>query len=184
MSAQAVDDYDALRRMVPKFRAGHAWLRDADDLSYRIGAFVAPGTPITKCVRRDYAVCALANKGCNTHASVRMLTDAGNGDDAMVLTRALLETAVVFRWMMIDPAYRLDLYGLSSALSQRHWAHLVQQHFSDQPDLVAKAQGPRSPRKNPQLSKLLLEMFNTGGRGNDSPMASSSSTYSMECSRT
>lgn len=41
--------------------------------------------------------------------------------------------------MMIDPVYRLDLYGLSSKLSQRHWAHLVQEHFSDHPDVVAKA---------------------------------------------
>jgi len=32
--------------------------------------------------------------------------------------------------MMIDPVYRLDLYGLSSKLSQRHWAHLDQEHFS------------------------------------------------------
>jgi len=31
---------------------------------------------------------------------------------------------VVFRWMMIDPVYRLDLYGLSSKLSQRHWLTL------------------------------------------------------------
>lgn len=137
--AQAVENYDALRKIIPKFRSGHAWLRDADDLSYRIRASVAPGTPITKGVRRDYVVCALANKGCNTHASVRMLTDAGNGDDAMVLTRVLLETAVVFRWMMIDPVYRLDLYGLSSKLFERHWAHLVQEHFANQPDVVAKA---------------------------------------------
>jgi len=27
--------------------------------------------------------------------------------------------------MTIDPVYRLDLYGLSSKLSQRHWAHTV-----------------------------------------------------------
>jgi hypothetical protein len=40
--------------------------------------------------------------------------------------------------MMIDPVYRLDLYGLSSKLSQRHWAHLVQE-LSDHPDVVAKA---------------------------------------------
>jgi hypothetical protein len=137
--AQAVEDYDALRKTVPKLRSSHAWLRDADDLSDRIKAFVAPGIPMTKGVRRDYVVCALANKGCNTHASVRMLTDAGNGDDAMVLTRVLLETAVVFRWMMIDPVYRLDLYGLSSKLFVRHWDHLVQEHFSGEPDVVAKA---------------------------------------------
>src|SRR3954454_23866682 len=136
---QAVEDYDALREIIPKFRSSHAWLRGADDLSDRIRALVPPGIPNTKGVLRDYVVCALANKGCNTHASVRMLTDAGNGDDAMVLARVLLETAVVFRWMMIDPVYRLDLYGLSSKLFERHWAHLAVEHFSDQPDVVANA---------------------------------------------
>jgi hypothetical protein len=137
--AHAIDDFDALRKIIPKFRSSHAWMRDADDLSPRITAFVPPGTPLTKGVRRDYVVCGLANKGCNTHAAVRMLTDAGSGDDAMVLTRVLLETAVVFRWMMIDPVYRFDLYGLSDKLSQRHWAHLVQEHYANESDVVAKA---------------------------------------------
>ena len=145
---QAVEDYDTLRKLIPQFKSGRAWMRGADDLSPRIRAFVPAGTPATKGALRDYIVCGLANKGCNTHAAVRLLTDAGNGDDAMVLTRVLLETAVIFRWMMIDPVYRLDLYGLSSKLFLRHWAHLVHEHFSDQPELVAKAMAALTPEES------------------------------------
>ena len=137
--AQALEDFDALRKMLPKFRNERVWLRDAAYLSHRIKKFVSPGVQITQGVVRDKAVCALANKGCNAHASVRTLTDAGNGDDAMVLTRVLLETAVIFRWMMIDQPYRLDLYCLSSALFRRRWAQLAVQHFSHEPRVVAEA---------------------------------------------
>lgn len=137
--AQAIEDFDAIRQILQKFRNERAWLRDADYFSQRIKKFVAPGVQITKGVVRDKAVCALANKGCNTHASVRTLTDAGNGDDAMVLARVLLETAVIFRWMMIDQPYRLDLYCLSSALFKRRWTQLAVQHFSHEPRVVADA---------------------------------------------
>ncbi len=137
--AQAVEDFDAFRQILPKFRNERVWLRDADYVSPRIMKFVAPGTRLARGVVRDNAVCALANKGCNTHASVRTLTDAGNGDDAMVLARVLLETAVIFRWMMIDQPYRLDLYCLSSALFTRRWTQLVVQHFSHESRVVADA---------------------------------------------
>jgi hypothetical protein len=54
--------------------------------------------------------------------------------------------------MMIDPVYRLDLYGLSSKLSQRQWAHLVQEHFADHPDPVAKAKAALSMRNESLFS--------------------------------
>src|SRR4051812_6834685 len=57
---QAVEDFDALRKLIPTFRNSRAWLRDADYPSERIRAFVPPGVPITKGVLRDYVVCALA----------------------------------------------------------------------------------------------------------------------------
>jgi hypothetical protein len=34
--AQAIEDYDVLRKIIPKFGSSHAWLGDADDLSGRI----------------------------------------------------------------------------------------------------------------------------------------------------
>ena len=57
----------------------------------------------------------------------------------MVLARVLLETAVIFRWMMIDRPYRLDLYCLSSALFKRRWTQLAVKHFSHEPSVVAQA---------------------------------------------
>src|SRR5260370_1401705 len=83
-SAQAVEDFYTLRQILQTFRRERACLRSAEYVSHRIMKFVAPGVRITRGVVRDNAVCALANKGCNTHASVRTLTDAGNGDDATV----------------------------------------------------------------------------------------------------
>jgi hypothetical protein len=137
--AQAIKEFEELRQILPKFAAARAWMRDTDYFSHRIRNFVAPGVRITKGVRRDVGVCGVANKACNTHASVRTLTDAGNGDDAMVLTRVLMETAVNFRWMMLDQPYRLDLFCLSSGLFKRRWTQLVHKHFSQEADVVAQA---------------------------------------------
>ena len=143
--AHAVEDYEALRRLLPKFAAARVRIREADEISYRIRQFVTPGVRLTKGALRDNAVCALANKGCNTHAAVRTLTDAGNGDDAMVLTRVVMETAVTFAWIMIDQPYRLDLYCLSSRLFARRWTQIVSAHFSREPDLVATAAAALTP---------------------------------------
>lgn len=139
--AQAVGDFEALRRILPQFRKARSWLRgaDSDGFSDRLKEHIPPGVAITKGVVRDAAVCALANKGCNTHASVRLVTDSGSGDDAMVLTRVLLETAVLYRWMMLDQPLRLDLYCLSNLLFKRRWAQLVEEHFSAYPNEVAAA---------------------------------------------
>lgn len=137
--AAAVEHFDALRQILPQFRQQRARFRSADYYSYRIRNHLAAGVGIAKGVQRDHAVCALANKGCNTHASVRLLADAGDGDGAMVLARVLMETAVIFRWMMIDLPYRLDLYCLSTVLFRRRWTQIVQEHFSHEPEAVANA---------------------------------------------
>jgi hypothetical protein len=137
---QAVKEFDELRAILPKFAQMRAWLRPADDLSYRIKRWIPPTTNVRCGAVRDAAVCALVNKGCNTHAAVRLLTDAGNGDDAMVLTRVLIETTVILQWMLLDRVYRLDLYCLSAALSGRHWRDLVRKYFSAEDEVVAKAE--------------------------------------------
>jgi Family of unknown function (DUF5677) len=137
---QAVKDFDELRGILPKFAQKRAWLRPADDVSDRIQRSLPPGTVPSRGAVRDAAVCALTNKACNTHAAVRMLTDAGNADDAMVLTRVIVETTVLLQWILRDRIYRLDLYCLSSALFKRHWIELVREYFSAEPDVVAMAE--------------------------------------------
>jgi hypothetical protein len=137
---QASRDFDELRAILPKFGQKRAWLRPADDLSYRIKRSLPAGTSSSRGAVRDAAICALTNKGCNTHAAVRILTDAGNGDDAMVLTRVIMETTVLLQWILRDRIYRLDLYCLSSALFRRHWIELVREYFSAETDVVAAAE--------------------------------------------
>ena len=54
--AQAIEDFDALRKILPKVRNERVWLRDADYFSHRIKKFVSPGVQITTGVVRDKAV--------------------------------------------------------------------------------------------------------------------------------
>jgi hypothetical protein len=134
--SQAIKHHDELRAFLPKFAERRALLRPPDRLSYKIREWIPAGTPVLKGAARDFAVCALVNKGCNSHAAVRVLADTGNGDDAMVLTRVVMELAVVLQWMLLDPVYRLDLYCLSSDLSKRHWIELSRQYFPRELDLI------------------------------------------------
>ena len=136
--AQAIADFEALRAIIPKFREARAFIRVSEPLSPIIRNELSPPAQSIGA-NRDRVVCALVNKGCNTHAAVRTLTDAGHGDDAMALSRVLHENAGLLLWLLIDPIYRLELYAISDALYQRRWRELVAAHFGTRPDLVAGA---------------------------------------------
>lgn len=134
----AVEVYEDLRRILPKFRASRVSLRATEPVTPLISKELSPAAGLIGS-NRDVAVCALVNKACNTHAAVKVLADAGRGDDAMALSRVLLENEALLRWLLLDPVYRLDLYCLSDALFVRRWAQLVEQYFQSHPELVARA---------------------------------------------
>jgi hypothetical protein len=134
----AVEIYDALRATIPRFREKNAFMRVTEPITRRIRDEIDPSAGIV-AGNRDRVVCALVNKGCNTHAAVRVLTDAGHGDDAMALSRVLLENAALLDWLLIDPIYRLELYAISDALYRRRWGDLIEMHFQSHPELVAQA---------------------------------------------
>ena len=136
--AHAVVIYDDLRAVIPKFREKKAFLRETKPVTPEIQKELGPSAPIAGS-NRDRAVCALVNKAVNTHAAIRLLTDAGRGDDAMALGRVMLENTVLLKWLLIDPIYRLDLYCISDALFRRRWCELVIEHFQEKPEFVAKA---------------------------------------------
>lgn len=50
--AIAVEEYDELRRILPRFREKRAWIRAADKLSPRITRLVEPGVAVTTGVVR------------------------------------------------------------------------------------------------------------------------------------
>jgi hypothetical protein len=131
--------FDSLRAVIPKFRSNRAYLRASEPLTPAIQRELGATAPRVTA-NRDRAVCALVNKACNTHAAIRLLTDAGHGDDAMALGRVLLENTTILKWLLLDPIYRLDLYCISDALYRRRWCELVVEHFQERPDLVAQAQ--------------------------------------------
>jgi hypothetical protein len=136
--AAAIATFDALRAVIPKFGAKKAFLRATEPVTPAIQKALDVGAPRVGS-NRDRAVCALVNKACNTHAAIRLLTDAGHRDDAMALGRVILENTVILRWLLIDPIYRLDLYCISDALFRRRWCELVIEHFADKPQLIARA---------------------------------------------
>jgi hypothetical protein len=136
--ANAVVIYDDLRAVIPKFKAKKAFFRKTKPVTSEIQKELGSTAPLVGS-NRDRAVCALVNKACNTHAAIRLLTDAGHGDDAMALGRVMLENTILLKWLLIDPIYRLDLYCVSDALFRRRWCELVIEHFQEKPELVAKA---------------------------------------------
>jgi len=87
--SNAITTFDALRAAIPKFKAKKAFIRITDSVTPTIQREMGPSAPAIGA-NRDRAVCALVNKACNTHAAIRLLADAGHGDDAMALGRVIL----------------------------------------------------------------------------------------------
>lgn len=135
---RAIADAEVLRAIALGTRAKRAFIRNTEPITPLIRNEMSVLAGVMGA-NRDRAVCALVNKACNTHAAVRLLTDAGHGDDAMALARVLLENSVILRWLLLDPIYRLDLYCISDTLFVRRWRELIEKHFQHKPYLVAQA---------------------------------------------
>lgn len=135
---RSVEIFEALRALIPKFRERKAFIRMTEPITPRIRNEIDASAGVIGA-NRDRVVCALVNKGCNTHVAVRILTDGGHGDDAMALSRVLMENAALLQWLLIDPVYRLELYAISDALYRRRWRELAQEHFQSHPELVSQA---------------------------------------------
>lgn len=71
---------------------------------------------------RAYRREPLVAKAINTHAAIRVLTDAQHGDDALALVRVLEENVLLLEWLLRDRVFRLELYGLSERLLHRRWS--------------------------------------------------------------
>ena len=134
----AVDVFHALRAIMRKVTEKNVFIRSSQAVTREIRNEL-PFTARNICTNHDRAVCGLVNKAANTHAAVRLLTDAGHGDDAMALGRVLFENATLLRWLLIDPVYRLDLYCISADLYRRRWTELALKHYQHDPKIVAAA---------------------------------------------
>jgi hypothetical protein len=98
---------EALYARVEEYRAHFRdWMR----------ADVAIPTPAGKrprAIRADPWVCALAIKAATTKRAIAILCDAGDGDNAIVLARVLMENACLLEWLMRgEYRERIDAYIL------------------------------------------------------------------------
>lgn len=70
-------------------------------------------------VRVDPIVCALAIKAATTKRAVVALSELGDGDNAFVLTRVLLENACLLEWLIRGDGHRrrLEAYALFTSVA-------------------------------------------------------------------
>jgi hypothetical protein len=84
--------------------------------------------------------CGLATKATRTHAAIRTLIEAGNADDAMALTRVLIENLVAMMWIRKDIVFRLDAYIAASELHDQRLGFVAQTHYAESnPPFAEKA---------------------------------------------
>jgi hypothetical protein len=92
-------------------------------------------------VDRDRAMNALLVKAIHTAKAIRLLCDGGFSGDAYALGRVLLENAVVMAWVIRGPATeRLDTFCLADTPRKNRWIDILEQYYSDHPDLAAKVE--------------------------------------------
>jgi len=80
-------------------------------------------------LRLDPMVCALAIKAATTKRAVFTLCEAGGGDNAMALTRVLLENACLLEWLIRGRGrQRLEAYVMFTSVQHERVAATLQRH--------------------------------------------------------
>lgn len=77
----------------------------------------------------DPVVCALAIKAATTKRAVLVLCELGDGDNAMALTRVLLENACLLEWLIRgDGRRRLEAYVMFTSVQYERVAETISRH--------------------------------------------------------
>src|SRR5205809_32560 len=85
-----------IQGLYPSVEQAKALFRQHQRISHSIP--VPTGGP--KLLQHDPVFCSLAIRAATTKAAVRTLCEAGDGDSAMILARAVLENGVLMRWLL------------------------------------------------------------------------------------
>lgn len=95
----------------------------------RVGRSIPLPPRTQSIVDIDRVVCALTNKAATTKQSVVRLCEAGDGQGAFVLTRVLMENAVLLEWLIRGPErVRLETYVLFISVLRQRGAEKLE-HF-------------------------------------------------------
>jgi hypothetical protein len=83
----------------------------------------------TPAVRLDPVVCSLAIKAATTKRAVFALSELSDGDNALALTRVLLENACLLEWLIRDEGRRrLEAYVMFMSVQHERHAAMIDRH--------------------------------------------------------
>ena len=117
-------DHQAIAALFPRLDEARIWFRMPSPIS----AALRPKGGFTS-VDRDRVFAALTSKAAGTHRAIRVLVDADCVEDALALSRVLLETCVVVCWIRKDEEARIDAYLAYLSIHQQRMAEVVDESY-------------------------------------------------------
>lgn len=121
----SLEVHDRIEALYPRIEEHRAYFREMmrPDLRLPRPPGKAPG------LLPDPVVCALAIKAATTKRAVLALCELGDGDNAMALTRVLLENACLLEWLIRgDGRRRLEAYVMFTSVQYERVAETINRH--------------------------------------------------------
>lgn len=144
-----MSDYDFALTLHHRIVGMYREVADAD-LRFRRPEKVSPRFPVppgfNSKVEADRVFCALAIKGATTKQSILTLCEEGDGDNALVLSRVLIELGVLMNWLLGGAGRdRLHTDMLFSSVIHERIIEIVNMFFEDRPAFLAAARSKSDP---------------------------------------
>jgi hypothetical protein len=122
---RSLEVHDKLETLYPRIEQHAARFRGMAPADSRLPR--PPGK--TPGLRLDPMVCALAIKSATTKRAVFTLCELGDGDNAMALTRVLLENACLLEWLIRGQGrQRLEAWVMFTSVQHERVAATLQRH--------------------------------------------------------
>ncbi len=122
---RSLEVHDRIEALYPRIEQHAARFRGMTPADSRLPR--PPGK--TPGLRPDPMVCALAIKAATTKRAVFTLCELGDGDNAMALTRVLLENACLLEWLIRGQGrQRLEAYVMFTSVQHERVAATLQRH--------------------------------------------------------
>lgn len=122
---RSLEVHQGIEALYPRIEQHGAYFRQMTPADRRLPR--PPGR--TPALRLDPMVCALAIKAATTKRAVFTLCELGDGDNAMALTRVLLENACLLEWLIRGQGRRrLEAYVMFTSVQHERVAATLQRY--------------------------------------------------------
>lgn len=127
--------------------------------------------------RLDPVVCALAIKAATTKSAVVTLCAVGDGQNALALTRVLLENACLLEWLNRgEGRQRLEAYVMFLSVQHERIARTVQRHEAR----FSAAGAPAAVRSDPYHHAVWTHVFQDNKKNKTVPTRSQRPTWELD----